>query len=454
MNGTELKNDTEVKKWFSGINASYNTKQSYLQAMQAYTEMTGKTPEQLILEAEAEVRAGKLMRERMIFTYLPEFRELLESKELAPLTIKNRMTGVCSFYKYNNIELPVLPKNMSRARPQKKRRDIPTKEDIQAILKFCDPLERALVLVGASSGLAATEISNLKVGDFKKGQDDKTKITVLHVTRTKENDYEFHSCLSPEATTAIETYLVYRNRAIETEDKERLEQLEKQRVTSDNDYLFISRAVPDDYLSFNDLDKSKKENAKIKEEMRKLDTTAIMAIYRRLSEKAQKSAPSGDWNIIRSHNLRRFFNTTLLNEGASIFMVDYLMGHVLDSTHDGYYRGNPQQLRELYGEYVHLVTINKETDEELLQKYEEEVKKSKALETDVVKMAIERTELQELKEQLELERADRVEYERNVDSLMDLKMAEFSKKMMDGFNESMKRIAKNIKEPPIELKDE
>ena len=454
MNNTELKENVEIKKWFSGINASDNTKQSYLQAMQAYTDKTGKTPEQLILEAEAEVRAGRLMRERTIFTYLPEFRELLEKKELAPLTIKNRMTGICSFYKYYNIDLPVLPKNMNRARPQKKRRDIPTKEDIQAILKFCDPLERALVLVGASSGLAATEICNLKVSDFKKGKDLKTNITVLHVTRTKEEDYEFHTCLSPEATMAIEIYLAYRSRAVETEDKERLEQLEKQRVTSDNDYLFISRAVPEDYLSFYDLDKSKKENARLREKMRKLDTTAVMAIYRRLSEKAQMNAPSGDWNIIRSHNLRRFFNTTLLNAGASIFLVDYAMGHALDSTHDGYYRNDPQKLREHYSEYVHLLTINKETDEELMQKYEEEVKKSKALETDVVKMAIERTELQDLREQLELERADRNEYERNVDALMDLKMAEFSKKMMDGFNESMKQLKKNMTNKPIDLKDE
>ncbi|HZK87882.1 MAG TPA: tyrosine-type recombinase/integrase, partial [Anaerovoracaceae bacterium] len=255
-------------------------------------------------------------------------------------------------------------------------------------------------------------------------------------------------------TMAIEIYLAYRSRAVETEDKERLEQLEKQRVTSDNDYLFISRAVPDDYLIFYDLDKSKKENAKIKEEMRKLETTAIMAIYRRLSEKAQMSAPSGDWNIIRSHNLRRFFNTTLLNAGASIFLVDYAMGHALDSTHDGYYRNDPQKLREHYSEYVHLLTINKETDEELMQKYEEGVKKSKALEIDVVKMAIERTELQDLREQLELERADRYEYERNVNSFIDLKIAEFSKKMMHGFNESLEDMKKNMKNKPIELKDE
>ena len=208
MNSAELRNNTEIRKWFSRINASASTMQSYLQGMQAFTDMAGKTPEQLILEAEAEIKEGRLMRERTILTYLADFRELQESKELAPLTVKSRMTGVCSFYKSNHIELPVLPKNMQKARPQKKRRDIPAKEDIQAVLKFCDPLERALILVGASSGLAANEISNLRISDFKKGYDEGTKITVLHVTRTKENEYEFHSCLSPEATAAVDAYLV------------------------------------------------------------------------------------------------------------------------------------------------------------------------------------------------------------------------------------------------------
>jgi len=52
------------------------------------------------------------MRERTIWIYFPKFRESLEAQELAPLTIKSRMTGVCSFYKSNNIELPVLPKSL------------------------------------------------------------------------------------------------------------------------------------------------------------------------------------------------------------------------------------------------------------------------------------------------------------------------------------------------------
>jgi hypothetical protein len=252
---------------------------------------------------------------------------------------------------------------------------------------------------------------------------------------------------------AVDAFLDYRNRTLETEDEERQNQLRKQRIVSDEGYLFISRAVPNEYLTFNDKTKSKKENARLREEMRKLEPPGIMAILRRLSEKAQKTAPAGEWNLIRTHNLRRLFNTTLLNAGASIFMVDYLMGHVLDSTHDGYYRGNPQRLRELYGEYVHLLTINKETDEELIQKYEEEVQKAKALESDVVRMAVERSELQDLREQLEIEQAERAEYEKNVDSMVDYlvneKMNAFRAQMEAGFDSMLEKMKKDLKEPPV-----
>lgn len=120
MKVKELKDDKITKDWLSAIKASENTKDTYLEGMQAFTEWVKKTPEQLLLEAEAEVRAGKLMRERTIRSYFTEFRECLEKKELAPLTVKSRMTSVSSFYKSNNIDLPVVPRSINKAKPQKR----------------------------------------------------------------------------------------------------------------------------------------------------------------------------------------------------------------------------------------------------------------------------------------------------------------------------------------------
>ena len=54
MKVKELKDDKITKDWLSAIKASENTKDTYLEGMQAFTEWVKKTPEQLLLEAEAK----------------------------------------------------------------------------------------------------------------------------------------------------------------------------------------------------------------------------------------------------------------------------------------------------------------------------------------------------------------------------------------------------------------
>lgn len=392
MKAKELMDDKIIKNWFSGIKATNSTKKSYLQAMQGYTEHTSKSPLQLIEEAEHEIKAGLLMRERTITTHLMEYREGLESQDLAPLTVKGRMTGVCSFYKYYNIQLPVIPKSTKKARPQLKRKQIPTKDDIRTMLQFCDPLERALMLVGVSSGLSAVDIANLRVKYFLEGYDPKTEITTLHLIRQKM-DYEFYTFLSPEASKAVKDYLDYRGRTTKDEGRKRDNQLEKQHVTTKDGYLFVRRAIPDEYL------KLKKE--KEREELRKLDEKSIVAIYQRLNIAAQKSASHGEYNIIRSHNLRRFFNSTLLSEHAQLFFVDFLLGHKLDATHEAYYRANPESLKEEYKKYIPYLTIQKEADISESPEYLRVKQENQILQAETARHVVERSELQELRAEIE-----------------------------------------------------
>ena len=75
MKTRELQEDSFVVEWFDTINPSDNTKRHYLSAMQFYTEFTGKSPEELISEAEAEIKAGVLPRIRKIKRYLTGFRK-------------------------------------------------------------------------------------------------------------------------------------------------------------------------------------------------------------------------------------------------------------------------------------------------------------------------------------------------------------------------------------------
>jgi hypothetical protein len=63
------------------------TKEGYINCLKAYTEFRDKTPKQIIIESEEDIRSGKLMRERRIFDDLREFIEFIESSNIAPMSV-------------------------------------------------------------------------------------------------------------------------------------------------------------------------------------------------------------------------------------------------------------------------------------------------------------------------------------------------------------------------------
>ncbi len=314
-----LQNDSLVSEWINSFDRE-NTALSYLQGSKLFTEFTDKSPESLIIEAEEEIKSGKLMRQRSIKRYLTGFKKALQDQNAAELTIKNRLGGVKSFYSYYDIEIPRMQRESSRPHTKTENKRIPTKEELQEVLKVCEPLEKALVLTGASSGLSANKLYNLTISDFKKGYDSESGITTLCLRREKTR-VDFVTFLSPEASRAVLDYLNYREREPKTRRvAQRMKSLIKQRVTSDSGYLFIKQAIEPEY----DSDQV--------EERRKLTSKLINEVYRSIAEKAGKNVGFGKWNYIRSHTMRKYFNSSLLNAGADSFFTEFLMGHKLNDT--------------------------------------------------------------------------------------------------------------------------
>lgn len=388
MKVNELREDPTIIEWLTIINTRPNTERNYLLGFQWFTEWTGKKPEALLLEAEQEIKDGLLMRQRSIKKYLVGFRKYLQDRGNAPQTIKGYMTGVKSFYTAFDIEIPKSHNAGNKAQTLKKHKDIPTKEDLQEVIKICDPLEKAILLVGISSGLSAHEIVNLKVRDFKKGYDPETGITTLDLRRGKV-DFDFITFLSPECSKAVQDYLTYRGRKSKINETRRLNQLEKQRVFSDDDHLFIKRYIDPKYLENHD------------DNLRKLDQDSFMKVYRNISEKAQKNTPAGDWNLIRSHNMRKYFNSALLNAGADSFHVEFFMGHTLDDTRAAYFRADVEKLKEIYKKNIPYLTIQKEADISESPEYLRIKQENQILQAETARHVVERSELQELKAEIE-----------------------------------------------------
>lgn len=344
MEYADLKKDKIIQDWLRQVKVRETTLNNYLMGMRHFTEFTKMTPEQLLDIAEDEQDDNVRLRKRFVNIKLPEFRDDLQKREkkLAPLTIKAYITGIKSFYKSFDIDFKKVELDDNKLLQENKA--IPTINDIREILKTCDPLETALVLCGCCSGMDGNTLCNLKIKDFK-GYDKDTGITTLSLRRLKTGE-DFVTFLTPEASEAVMNYLNFRARTIDTVDKHRAAQLEKQKVRSDEGYLFVLKRISDEYLKDYD------------EEKRKIKRPALMKIYRDISTKANLNTKKGQFNFIRSHNFRKFFDSTMLNNGCDFFHVEEFMGHALPGTQKHYFTPNVEELKAYYSKFIPYLTIN------------------------------------------------------------------------------------------------
>lgn len=401
MKTQELQKDSFINEWFDTIDPADNTQKHYLSALQFHTEFTVKTPEELINEAEAEIKAGVSSRVRKIKRYLTGFRKSLQDNGLAEKTVQGYVSAVKSFYTSFEIDIPKLQKSGKTVSVKEENVPIPMKSDLQEALKTCDVMEKALLLVGVSSGLSSNEIIKLTVKQFKDGYDPETQITTLSLRRQKVK-FDFITFLSPEASQAVQDYLNYRNRNAKSGKEERYHQLEKQKVFSENDCLFCKQHISDTFL--------KTRNDK----ERQLTRGIVMKIYRTISEKTCKNSPDGDWNLIRSHNMRKYFNSALLNAGCDSFHVEYFMGHKLQGTQAAYFRASPEKLREMYQKYVPFLTIKKEEDITTNPIFQERESYRQELETQLAKSTIENSELRDLRKELETTKTENEQFRKDM----------------------------------------
>ncbi len=165
--------------------------------MLKYVTFTCLTPDELLQEADEDIKNGVLPRERMIKKRLIVFRNYLDSTKLATNTKLNNFSGVMSFYRSFDIELPKLPR-WEKSKPKVEHIDIPNKEDIRKTLSVCDLMDKAILLTGVSSGIGALDIVNIPLEQFYKGYDPETEITTLKLRRGKSGE-DFVTFLSPEA---------------------------------------------------------------------------------------------------------------------------------------------------------------------------------------------------------------------------------------------------------------
>jgi len=329
MINRNMDNETILENFVKARNLKPRTKKGYRYSLKQYTDFHDMTLAELLKEAEDEEEAGVRWKHRRLKTRLITFRNWLQDNYMNN-TAKKNFGRVKTFYKHHEIEIHQLPpfneKNSNFPEPITFDK-LPDKEIIKHALKITkSPVMRAIILFMSSSGCAMAETLSLTVNDFIEATEayhNKTDIyEVLDILkerddiiptfrlRRQKNKKFYYTFCTPEATSEIIEYLLSRKKVLSGDDK-----LFKIHEV----WLFTKFAEINDML---------------------------------------KLGKVGEHRRFRSHMLRKYHASYLLNAGMSKDDVNCLQGKSRNSTDESYFYDDPKILQEKYIQFMGAVTIN------------------------------------------------------------------------------------------------
>jgi integrase len=337
-----VENHEEVRDWLRDIKggeAHESTKKMFSGSLKKYCEYRRLTPGELLTEGEEDL---KLPREqKKVKKHLLDFRDYLKEGERGKSSVAHYMSAINSFFGSHEVLLPKLSNGSIEVEWEKKEFD---RARVKELVNACTPRERAIFLTMFESGLAANEISNLKIKDLAEVRDG---LTVLRLKREK-NNYRFVTFLGRDAREAIDNYLKIRNQGNLITSRPRIS--EEAKVKTENDFIFITRDAHSKTWNKIDPDHASKN---------------MMQMCKKLGwYHGEKRNP------YRPHALRASFATILLNNGVPKNAIDFMLGHRQNATDEAYFKTHIETLVKHYRASECLLSIS-EIDKVPDSKYEE-----------------------------------------------------------------------------------
>ena len=235
----------------------------------------------------------------------------------------------------------------------------------------------------ATSGMARQEIISLKVGDISFDEND---IGTINIRRQKAQT-DYITFISPEATQALRNYWDERNRLASKKENITIEELHNSKYTNPEKVkksrqIFAKnlKVAPDSsvFVTYETGDE--------------LSPTHFSSIFKNLGIKLGYDEGKG-FVKTRSHALRKYFASTLEDNGFPKPKIDFMIGHTVSDTDTAYFNRSPLKLKKLYTNHLQHLTFEKEINVIPLdaKRFEEE---NEALKTDIQIMKLEHEQQQ------------------------------------------------------------
>ena len=331
-----------IDRWFLTRNLSEGTQENYKIALRDFSKVIGKSPKELYEEADVEEEDGKRPIKTKAYHYMLKFKKHLINKNSAPNTAKYKFSAIKSFYKALGITLPEIKMDSGDIGLEENQGKPLKREDIQRLANSANPRERAIIYLMALSGMGQQEARDLTIRKyleaassaigkdlddvydiFKFENEILKEILTLHITRKKVK-YRYITFIPPEASREIISYL-----------KERCYgRNEKIRIQNNNEPIFASKYGGP------------------------LSSDSIITNFRLAGKKAGFKRDDNVYSFWRSHAMRKYFISTVINKRGEKIMADFMAGHKIGKQDRAYWQANPDDLKDHYKKALPFLSLD------------------------------------------------------------------------------------------------
>ncbi len=299
--------------------ASYDSCMIYSVRLRKYATWLGYSPDLIIQDIKPVGAIPDPLKIQNHCGFLNDYLAELQDAGLKPLTVNGCIKAVKTFYRVNCAEVK-LSEPLSRKVAYKDR--APKPEELARMLDKAATRESFIVAAIATGGFREGTFARLKYGHVK-GDLEANKIPIhIHIesTITKGKYHDYDTFINAEASHLLKLYIDDRKRGNRTTPPETL---------TDNSPLIRNSHVANKVLGV-----SEKTIRKIVHELA-------------VSAEVSKKLPDSWMYSVRTHSLRKYFRTQMSTAKIDSEIVNYMMGHTIDTYEDVQSLGI-ETLRNLY----------------------------------------------------------------------------------------------------------
>ncbi|RJS48482.1 MAG: hypothetical protein CIT03_07845 [Methanobacterium sp.] len=328
----DVASQDRIDLWVLRKDLEKSTLKAYLNCLRNFCKVIGKTPDELILEADAEEEKGIKLRDRKINLYFLKFKRKLENDGKANGTIKLNIYALKSFYSSLDIQVPNFKTPRGDISLEKNYGKLISQFELQTLINIAASRERALIYIMALSGMAQAEARRLTIRQFMDAVGEvidkeinsmeelfaeekklEEHILTIHLVRKKVN-YRYITFIPPEASMQIISYL-------------------KERMYGRNQNIRITDYESPIFVKING---------------EHIDRDCIVTNFRRIGLEAGFKKKKGAYSFWRAHGLRKYFISTIMNKLGDKVLADFLAGHKISDVDRAYWYMDPEDLKKRY----------------------------------------------------------------------------------------------------------